>query len=64
RERTFALLGIHGQATFVQPASGIVMVQTAVYEEASGTRDLSPYLERLALWAGVLASLGGSTTVL
>jgi CubicO group peptidase (beta-lactamase class C family) len=61
RERSFALQGVHGQALFVQPASGIVMVQTAVYEAASGLQDPPPILERDALWRGVLQSLGGST---
>jgi CubicO group peptidase (beta-lactamase class C family) len=60
RERTFALQGVHGQALFVQPASGIVMVQTAVNEAASGQQDPQPAQERNALWRGVLQSLGGS----
>lgn len=61
RERSFALLGVHGQAMFVQPASGIVMVQTAVYASASGAQDPQPWDERNAFWMGVLQSLGGST---
>jgi CubicO group peptidase (beta-lactamase class C family) len=61
-ERTFALLGVHGQATFVQPASGIVMVHTAVWPVASTVGPgLEFFLERAALWRGVLDSLGGST---
>ncbi|HUP08934.1 MAG TPA: serine hydrolase [Caldimonas sp.] len=64
RERTFALFGVHGQATFVQPASGVVMVQTAVYAAPAGTGDPAPVQERGAFWNGVLASLGGSTTPL
>jgi len=60
RERTFALLGVHGQAVFVQPASGLVMVQTAVYAGASGRDDREPFEERGAFWAGVLRSLGGA----
>jgi CubicO group peptidase (beta-lactamase class C family) len=59
RERTFAFQGVHGQSVFVQPSSGIVMVQTAVYEAASGRQDAAPYLERNAFWLGVLQSLGG-----
>jgi CubicO group peptidase (beta-lactamase class C family) len=59
RERTFALQGIHGQSVFVQPSSGIVMVQTAVNEAASGRQDMEPLRERDALWRGVLKSLGG-----
>ena len=59
KERTFALQGIHGQAIFVQPRSGIVMVQTSVNDQASGSQDVRPYQYRDALWAGVLKSLGG-----
>ena len=61
KERSFAFQGVHGQAVFVQPATGIVMVQTAVYAQASGAQDPEPYAERSALWMGVLQSLGGST---
>lgn len=61
RERSFALQGVHGQAIFVQPASGIVMVQTAVFDAASGRQDPAPSQERAALWLGVLRSLGGTT---
>lgn len=60
KARTFALQGIHGQSVFVQPSSGIVMVQTAVYDQASGRTDPEPYAERTAVWRGVLQSLGGS----
>jgi hypothetical protein len=34
--RTFALQGIHGQVVLVQTSSKIVMVQTAVFNGASG----------------------------
>jgi CubicO group peptidase (beta-lactamase class C family) len=61
KERSFAFQGVHGQAVFVQPATGIVMVQTAVYAQASGVQDPEPYAERSALWLGVLQSLGGRT---
>ena len=60
KTRTFALQGIHGQTIYVQPSSGIVMVQTAVYDQASGRTDPEPHAERDALWRGVLATLGGS----
>jgi CubicO group peptidase (beta-lactamase class C family) len=60
RERTFGLQGVHGQALFVQPGSGIVMVQTAVNEAASGQQDPQPGQERDAFWRGVLKSLGGT----
>jgi CubicO group peptidase (beta-lactamase class C family) len=56
RERSFALSGVYGQGVFVQPASGIVMVQTAAYETP---RDLPSFRERDAFWRGVLSSLGG-----
>jgi CubicO group peptidase (beta-lactamase class C family) len=61
KERTFALQGIHGQHIFVQPRSGIVMVQTSVNDQASGRQDGRPYQYRDALWSGVLKSLGGFT---
>jgi CubicO group peptidase (beta-lactamase class C family) len=61
KERSFAFQGVHGQSIFVQPATGIVMVQTAVYAQASGQQDPEPYAERTAFWMGVLQSLGGRT---
>jgi hypothetical protein len=54
--------GIHGQTVFVQPATGIVMVQTAVYAGASGAIDPDAYAERASFWQGVLQSLGGDTS--
>ena len=60
KTRTFALQGIHGQTIYVQPSSGIVMVQTAVFDQASGRTEPEPHAERDALWRGVLATLGGS----
>lgn len=60
-ERTFVMQGVHGQAVYVQPASGIVMVVTSVWEHAGFRQDPRPYQERGALWYGVLESLGGST---
>jgi CubicO group peptidase (beta-lactamase class C family) len=61
KARTFAMQGIHGQTVYVQPSSGVVMVLTSVWEQASGRQDLQPYQERDALWRGVLRSLGGDT---
>ena len=61
KERTFAMQGIHGQTLYVQPASGVVMVLTSVWEGASGRQNAQPYEERDALWRGVLQSLGGSS---
>lgn len=59
KTRTFALQGIHGQTVYVQPASKIVMVQTAVHNTPSGRQDPLPYQYRQAMWEGVLKSLGG-----
>jgi len=61
KERTFVMQGVYGQAVYVQPSSGIVMVQTAVWPNANGQQDPRPRVERNALWMGVLDSLGGST---
>ena len=60
RERTFALQGIHGQVVLVQPASKIVMVQTSVFDGASGRQDSASWLRIRELWTGVLKSLGGN----
>jgi CubicO group peptidase (beta-lactamase class C family) len=60
-QRTFAMQGIYGQALYVQPASGIVMVVTSAWEHASSLQDPEPARERYALWLGVLRSLGGRT---
>ena len=40
--------------------SGIVIVQTAVFEQASGRTDPAPTREREAFMSGVLHSLGGN----
>jgi CubicO group peptidase (beta-lactamase class C family) len=53
KERQFMLRGLRGQGVFVDPKSKLVMVHTAasdVGEQGMG--------ERLALWSGVLDSLG------
>ncbi len=60
-ERTFVMQGVHGQSMLVQPSSGIVIVQTAVYAGASGALDPDAHAERSSFWLGVLDSLGGST---
>lgn len=49
--------GVHGQAVYVQPATGVVMVHTAVYAQPSGQQDPEPYAERNALWLGVVEAL-------
>jgi CubicO group peptidase (beta-lactamase class C family) len=61
KERTFALQGIHGQVVLVQPASKIVMVQTSVFDGASGRQDSVSWLRIRDLWTGALKSLGGKT---
>ena len=59
RERSFRMDGLYGQGVFVQPATGIVMVQTAVWDIATSTRN--SYMERDAFWIGVLKALSGNT---
>jgi CubicO group peptidase (beta-lactamase class C family) len=51
--RMFVLLGAHGQATFVDPESRLVMVHTAVRQ---GPTDIGP--EAFALWQAIVAQLG------
>ena len=59
RERTFAYLGIFGQAIVVQPASGIVIVQTSVYDRPSG----DPMgAVRTEMWKGIINALGGNAS--
>ncbi len=59
RERTFAFLGIFGQSVVVQPASGVVIVQTSVYDRPSG----DPMgAMRTQMWRGVIAALGGNAS--
>ena len=53
--RMFALLGLHGQAIYVDPTSRLVMVHTAVSKEA-----VDRNAEALALWRGVVSQLGGA----
>ena len=48
--RQFALLGIHGQAVFVDPAARLVMVQTAALVSPTGSRS-----EGIALWQALVA---------
>jgi len=53
--RMFAFLGVRGQAIFVDPASRLVMVHTAVRKQAvdPGGR------EAIALWRSIVRELGG-----
>jgi hypothetical protein len=53
----FALLGVHGQAIFVDPASRLVMVHLAVRKEAADPGGA----EAVALWKGVVDRLGGGS---
>jgi CubicO group peptidase (beta-lactamase class C family) len=55
KQRIFALIGIRGQMIFVDPASKLVMVHTAVRQKPS---DRSDYAETTALWRGVVEQLG------
>ena len=57
--RRFVLLGIYGQAIFVDPAAHLVMVHLAVGAEARGDAS-GAHLgkERDALWRGVVAQYG------
>jgi CubicO group peptidase (beta-lactamase class C family) len=53
--RMFALLGVRGQAIYVDPASGLVMVHTAVRKQP-----VDPGVVELgALWGGLVRELGG-----
>jgi CubicO group peptidase (beta-lactamase class C family) len=51
--RMFALVGVHGQVIYVDPASRLVMVHTAVREQPD-----DPSLETIAFWHGVVGALG------
>lgn len=53
--RRFALLGIRGQIIFVDPASKLVMVHTAVRKKPS---DVGANAEAVTLWTHVVAQLG------
>ena len=57
-ERRFVLLGIRGQMIFVDPATKLVMVHTAVRSKAVD-RDASA--ETIALWLAVVDQLGRSS---
>jgi CubicO group peptidase (beta-lactamase class C family) len=53
--RMFALIGVHGQAIYVDPASRLVLVHTAVRMQAT-----DPNKETLALWQSIVELLGTS----
>jgi CubicO group peptidase (beta-lactamase class C family) len=54
-QRRFALLGVRGQAIYVDPASRLIMVHTAVRKQACdpGNREAD------ALWGGLVRAVGG-----
>lgn len=54
RQRLFAALGVRGQAVFVDPASKLVVVHTAVHEESRGTNSRA---DQFGLFYGTLYSL-------
>jgi len=54
------MLGIYGQAVYVQPKSKIVMVHMAVN---ASPREVEANAERDAMWRGVLTSLGGDLQI-
>jgi CubicO group peptidase (beta-lactamase class C family) len=51
--RMFALLGLHGQAIYVDPSSRLVMVETSVTRDPSASR-----AESIALWHALVKQLG------
>ena len=58
--RQFALLGIYGQAIYVDPVLKLVMVHTAVGKDAAGDASGNHLgAEREALWRGMVAHYGG-----
>lgn len=58
-QRRFALLGIYGQAIYVDPAQKLVMVHLAVGKDASGDASGTRMgAERDALWRGIVARYG------
>ena len=57
--RRFALLGIYGQAIFVDPELKLVIVHMAVAKDASGDASGTHMgQERNALWRGIVAAYG------
>ncbi|PLC40442.1 serine hydrolase [Ralstonia pickettii] len=57
--RRFVLLGIHGQAIYVEPQSRLTMVHLAVGQDASGDASGAHLgAERDALWRGVVEKFG------
>ena len=59
KERMFALLGVRGQGVFVDPATKVVVVHTAVHADSCGGALRS---EQFAFFFGVVNSLGTPLT--
>jgi len=57
-KRRFALLGVYGQAIFVDPELKLVMVTTAATKTATAVKE-SYARERGALWRGIVTKYGG-----
>lgn len=53
KRRMFALLGVRGQAIYVDPGSRLVLVHTAVRKQAA-----DPNKETIALWQSIVEQLG------
>jgi hypothetical protein len=53
----FVLLGVRGQAIFVDPASHLVMVQTAVWKQPTWTSNAPSAQEAVALWLSLVRQL-------
>lgn len=51
-QRTFARIGVPGQAIHIDPASGLIMVHTAVHRRAD-----DPNLEAMALWRDIVDAI-------
>jgi len=60
RDGRFAALGVRGQAIFIDPASKLVVVHTAVWIEA---RDTAARGEQFRLWGRLLNTLSNSKTL-
>ena len=60
RDGRFAALGVRGQAIFVDPASKLVVVHTAVWIES---RDTAARGEQFRLWGRLLNTLSNSKTL-
>ena len=55
-EKTFALIGVYGQAIFVQPKSKLVFVQTSVFNKPKGD---PAFRDMIGQWTKILQQFGG-----